>query len=133
MANDKSQKKPRRLRQAPQTMRERAATSTNQQPKPKKLSRVLSKAGTPFRATGRLLGKLHIWKPFKVAGRLIGRIIVPPYLRNSFKELRLVTWPNRKQTLQLTSAVIIFSVVFGIVVALFDFGLDKLFKQVILR
>jgi len=133
VANDRSQKKPRRLRQVPQTMRERAATSTNQQPKPKRLKRVASKAGAPFRATGRLLGKLHIWKPFKIAGRFVGKILLPPYVRNSFKELRLVTWPNRKQTLQLTSAVIIFSIVFGVVVALFDLGLDKLFKQVILR
>ena len=136
MANDKPQNKSRRLRQAPQTMRERAATSTkstNQQPKPKRARRVVSKAGAPFRATGRLLGRLHIWKPFKIAGRFIGRIFVPPYVRNSFKELRLVTWPTRRQTLQLTSAVIIFSVVFGVVVALFDLGLDKLFKQVILR
>jgi preprotein translocase SecE subunit len=54
-------------------------------------------------------------------------------VRNSFKELRHVAWPTGKQTLQLTSAVILFSVIFGVVVALFDFGLDKLFKQVLLR
>lgn len=114
-------------------MRERAATTTNQQVKPKRLQKTTAKAGAPFRAVTRLLGKLHIWKPFKVAGRLIGRIVLPMYIRNSLKELRLVTWPTRRQTLELTSAVIIFSVVFGLVVALFDFGLDKLFKQVILR
>jgi preprotein translocase SecE subunit len=133
VANEKSQKKLRRLRQAPQTMRERAAVTTNKQPKPNKLRQAAGKVGAPFRATGKVFGKIHIWKPFKVAGRFVGRIFVPPYVRNSFKELRQVTWPDRKQTLQLTSAVIIFSVVFGIVVALFDFGLDKLFKQVILR
>lgn len=114
-------------------MRERAASASNKQAKPNRIKRAAGKAGAPFKAAGRLLAQLHIWKPFKIAGRFIGRLLLPPYIRNSFKELRMVTWPNRRQTLQLTSAVIIFSVVFGIVVALFDFGLDKLFKQVILR
>lgn len=133
MAHQQSQKKTRRLRQAPQTMRERAVSATNQQPKPNRVRKVARKAGTPFRAVGRQLGKLHIWKPFRVAGRILARIVVPRYVRNSFKELRMVTWPTRRQTLQLTTAVILFSVTFGVVVALFDFGLDKLFKQVILR
>lgn len=123
----------RRLRQAPQTMRERAASATNPQPKPNRVRRVTRTAGTPFRAVGKRLGKLHIWKPFRMAGRILARLFVPLYVRNSFKELRQVTWPTRKQTLQLTTAVILFSVIFGAVVALFDFGLDKLFKQVILR
>lgn len=45
----------------------------------------------------------------------------------------MVTWPSRQQTRQLTFAVILFSIVFGILVALVDFGLDKLFKKVILH
>lgn len=133
MANDTSRSKPRRLRQAPQTMRERAASAANQQQKPNKLRKVLRTATAPLRRAGRPLRRVRIWKPFRVAGRLMGRILLPPYVRNSFKELRLVTWPDRRQTFQLTTAVILFSLVFGIVVALFDFGLDKLFKQVILR
>src|ERR1700724_3520274 len=57
----------------------------------------------------------------------IGRRIVPPYFRTSWHEPRQVPWPNHKQTRQLTSAVIIFAVVFGVLVAVFDYGLDKLF------
>ncbi len=133
MANESSHKKTRRLRQAPQTMRERGVSSTSKQAKPRRIRSIASIAGIPFRAIGNILGKLPIWKPFRIAGRLIARIIVPPYVRNSFKELRHVAWPTGKQTLQLTSAVILFSVIFGVVVALFDFGLDKLFKQVLLR
>lgn len=61
----------------------------------------------------------------------VGRRIVPSYFRTSWRELRMVTWPNFKQTRQLTSAVILFALVFGIIVAVFDYGLDRLFKEVI--
>jgi preprotein translocase SecE subunit len=45
----------------------------------------------------------------------------------------MVEWPNGKQTRALTAAVILFSVVFGVIVAAFDYGLDKLFKEVIIK
>lgn len=125
------QKKPRRLKAAPQTMRERAARESNKQPKPKRLSKVVT-VFRPLKKLGKI-GSLKIWKPFKAIGRFIGKFFVFRYLRQSSRELRQVEWPNRRQTFQLTSAVILFSLIFGIVVAVFDFGLDKLFKQVILR
>jgi len=121
MAQQSSPHKTRRLRAAPQSMRERAAQSGT---KPSKLRR-LAVVGRPFN----FLGKLKIWKPFA----WLARHIVPPYLRNSFQELRQVTWPGRAQTFRLTRDVILFALVFGIIVGIFDFGLDKLFKQVILR
>jgi preprotein translocase SecE subunit len=63
----------------------------------------------------------------------LGNKIVPKYFKNSFKELKLVTWPNRKESRQLTSAVIVFAVVLSLIVALIDLGLDKVFKKVILK
>ncbi len=108
---------------AKQTMRDRAAKHTAAAAKPKRLQgarKGLRTALTPLRYVGRGL-------------RFISRFIIPPYFRNSWKELRQVTWPNRKQTRQLTIAVIIFAVLFGIIVALTDYGLDKLFKKVILK
>ena len=63
----------------------------------------------------------------------LGSKLVPTYFKNSFKELKLVTWPNRKESRQLTSAVIIFAVVLSLIVALIDLGLDKVFKKVILK
>lgn len=59
--------------------------------------------------------------------------IVPPYFKNAFKELKFVTWPTTRQTSSLTFAVIMFSVVFGAIIAGVDFGLDKLFKLFILK
>jgi preprotein translocase SecE subunit len=64
---------------------------------------------------------------------LLGKILVPPYIRNSWKELKQVTWPNWKQSRQLTFAVLVFAVIFGAAVAIVDFGLDKLFKHILLK
>ncbi len=59
--------------------------------------------------------------------------ITPRYFKNSFAELKLVTWPTRKETRQLTTAVLMFAIVLGTSVAFVDLGLDKLFKKVILK
>lgn len=65
--------------------------------------------------------------------RFIARILGLRYLYRSFKELRSVSWPTFKESRRLTGAVILFALAFGIFVALVDFGLDKLFKQFILK
>lgn len=58
--------------------------------------------------------------------------IFPKILRNAWAEIRQVTWPGRKETFRLTIAVLIFSIIFGAFVAALDYGLGKLFKEVIL-
>ncbi|MEI8187796.1 MAG: preprotein translocase subunit SecE [Candidatus Saccharibacteria bacterium] len=63
----------------------------------------------------------------------LGSKIVPKYFKHSFKELRLVTWTKRKESRRLTTAVVLFSVVLSLVVAVIDLGLDKVFKKVILK
>ena len=83
----------------------------------------------PFRFVGRGLLKVGRLKPF----RLIGKILWPTYFSNSWKELKQVTWPGRRESWQLTLAVIIFSIIFGAIIALVDYGLDKVFKQVLLK
>lgn len=82
--------------------------------------------GRGIAGVGRKLNKIKVF-------RILGFILWPPYFRNSWKELRQVTWPNGKQSRQLTTAVILFAVTFGIIIALLDFGLDKIFKQVLLK
>lgn len=129
MADEQPKRKLRRLRPAPVTMRERAERSTTSKPKRKLPFRIRMPFGNVFGA----IGSSKVWQVIKAAFRFLGKMLLPPYIRNSWAELRKVEWPSRKQSLQLTSAVIIFSVVFGVIVAIFDFGLDKLFKQVIVR
>jgi preprotein translocase SecE subunit len=65
--------------------------------------------------------------------RFIGRILGFGYIRGSWQELKQVTWPTKREGRRLTTAVIIFSVIFGAMIALVDFGLDKLFKQILLK
>ena|ERR1700693_2983237 len=65
--------------------------------------------------------------------RWVGRHIFPSYFVSSWRELKLVTWPKRKETRQLTTAVIFFAIVVGVVVSVLDLLLDKVFKKVILK
>ena len=67
------------------------------------------------------------------AVRFIGRIFGLKYLASSWTELREVTWPTRREGRRLTTAVIIFAVIFGGLIAIVDYGLDKLFKQLLLK
>ena len=83
----------------------------------------------PVRLLAHAVGKLGRYRFF----RIIGRILLPNYLRNSWRELRQVAWPDRSTSWRLTYAVIIFSVLFGSLVAVVDFGLDKLFKELIIK
>ncbi len=121
----------RRMVKKAETVREK--TEKLSQPKPQKKTGVLRLTlgyiGAPFRWIGRKLASLG---RFKVL-RIVGKILWPTYFRNSWKELRQVTWPNRRETWQLTLAVIIFSIIFGVLVAIVDFGLDKGFKQLIIK
>lgn len=67
------------------------------------------------------------------AVRFIGRMLGFNYFRASWQELRQVTWPTRRESFRLMGAVIIFSIAFGVFIAVIDYGLDKLFKQILLN
>lgn len=54
------------------------------------------------------------------------------YFKGSWVELRQVHWPNRKQTWQLTLAVILFSLLIGAIIFALDALFTWLFKEVIL-
>jgi len=130
-AKDNSTKKRRIIRQT-ETVREKAAKSEQAAKKPAKkgvLRLTLSYIGAPFRFIGRQIAKLGRFKFF----RIIGYIFVPPYFRNSWKELKQVTWPSNKETVRLSFAVLMFSIVFGAFVTAADYGLDKIFKRIILN
>ena len=130
MAEEKATPK-RRLVKKAETVREKTekAAAAEQQTQPRRLQATKRRAGAPFRAAGKGASKLGRFKPF----RIIGLIVVPPYFRNSWKELRQVTWTKPKDSIRLTFAVIAFAIVFGAVVAVLDYGLDKVFKEVLLK
>ncbi len=113
----------------PTTLREqseKAQAKSGLEGKRSRIGRILS---APFKLIGRIFRPLGKFKVF----RAIGYVLAPPYIRNAWKELRLVTWPNARQTRRLTFAVIVFSLIFGGIVAIVDYGLDKLFRALILN
>jgi preprotein translocase SecE subunit len=99
----------------------------------------------PVKLIGRGLAWISHQPPLKQVGhglrwffrlravRFIGRILGLRFFRNSWRELKQVTWPSRRDGIRLTSAVISFSVVFAVILAGVDWGLDKIFKQLLLK
>jgi preprotein translocase SecE subunit len=130
---EKSAKSKRRIVKNPETFRERAIKAVEASEQPKRTHRVMQAAGRfigpVFRPVGRGLRAFFGLK----AIRLLGRIVFPRYFRNSWAELRLVTWPNWRESRQLTFAVLVFAVVFGAAIAGVDWGLDKVFRQLLLK
>lgn len=58
-------------------------------------------------------------------------IAIKEYLVGSWRELRLVRWPNRKQTWAMTLAVILFSLGLGLLIFLLDALFTLVFKKFI--
>lgn len=135
MADSKPAKTTKRRLKAPsQTVREQAekAQSTEKPVRGRRLRTAASNTSRPLRKLAPLFDR----QPFKFILRIlriIGRILVPGFIRNAFAELKLVTWPNRRETWRLTFAVLAFAVVFGAVITAVDYGLDKAFKAIILK
>lgn len=136
--DDNKRKKPR-IRKAAPTVREKIASeSQRSEGEPKK--RLRSAAAKPLLIFKPLvlLWQLikRVLRPLAPIGRPIAKVlrwIAPTYFLNSWRELRQVTWPNRRETWRLTAAVFVFAIVFGAAIAVVDLGLDKLFKEVVLR
>ena len=97
------------------------------------LRKAAATAVKPLKAPAKLIAKPFKLRPVRFVFRWLGRILWPRYFRNSFKELRQVTWPSRRETWKLTFAVLTFAVVFGFLVTLTDYGLDKVIRRIVLR
>lgn len=101
-----------------QTVRERTQSSSNTRSK-----RIRS---TARKASGPLKRLSIIGRPFRIFRRL-----VPGFIRNAWNEIKLVTWPDARQTWRLTMAVFIFSVIFASIVGALDYVLGEIFREVI--
>lgn len=87
----------------------------------------------PLRKPLRVLTAPFRTRPVRFVGRILGKILWPTYFRNSYREVKQVTWPSRKDTWKLTLAVLIFAVVFGLAAAGTDFVLDKIIRRIVFR
>jgi len=137
---DQSEAPKRRLVKNPETFRERAVKAAEASEKPNRQhrfreagSKIVSPVTKPIGSTARTV---FARQPFRFIGKALGFIsqfIFPRYFRQSWQELRLVKWPNWRESRRLTTAVLIFAIVFGAIIALVDYGLDKLFKQLLVK
>jgi len=135
LAQAKPSRKGPRIRRSAPTVRERqiAAAQREEQP-PRRIRRVSAKAASPFKKL-----RLRQRKPVRGLARIlrpVGRVLAwlaPKYLINSWREVRQVVWPSRRETWRLTLAVFVFAIVFGALVAGVDKGLDEIFKKVVLK
>jgi preprotein translocase subunit SecE len=130
-----SEKPKKRSIKPSQTVRERVEKTKTEASKPKRSYPKIKKVTKPIAKPFGFAKKVFSHQPFRFIGkvlRFIGKIIFPTYFRNAWHELRLVTWPSWKQSRRLTYAVLIFSVVFGAIIASVDYGLGKLFRHILI-
>lgn len=133
MAEESSESK-KRVRKAP-TKREQSEQIRAKADSPKRIRSATSKLSKPADATKRTLKKeYYLPLPDNRFGRFFNkrRSLIPSYFKKSFAELKLVTWPNRRDTWRLTFAVFVFAILIGCTVAAVDKGLEELFKNIIL-
>lgn len=116
------------------SMRESAAKSRAKAEKPRRVRRAAEAAGKPVGAFKAFMTKERHVIPRRNPDSFVhkSRSIVPSYFRKSWQELKLVTWPGRKETWRLVFAVFSFALVMGVTIAVLDYGLEKLLREVIL-
>lgn len=138
MAEEKAeQKKKPRIRKSPETVRERAEKETAKREKPTKRSKVKGRIYRPLSTLRRVGSKEY--HPIKVPEKkgvrhLNKRVrIVPKFVRESWAELKLVTWPSKKEAARLTGAVIVFALFFAIFIQILDVFFNKIVKEIFVK
>ncbi|GAC1386817.1 MAG: hypothetical protein NVS1B7_7070 [Candidatus Saccharimonadales bacterium] len=126
-----------------ESFRERADKASSAKPKKRVVRKTAGTLARPFKRIGRIIARLCrplgflLWpfrlRPVRFIGRLIVAIFFLRFIRNSAREVMTVKWPGRRETLRLTFAVFMFAFVFGSLIAVADYGLDKVFRQLLLK
>jgi preprotein translocase SecE subunit len=130
--NSEKSKKDSKAEKPKSSMRDSAAKSRAKADKPKRVRKAASAAKKPVSKIGSALTKeFHVIEP-KGGFFSKSRKVTPGYFRSAWAELRQVTWPGRKETWRLVFAVFVFAIVLGTVIAVLDYGLEKLLREVIL-
>jgi preprotein translocase SecE subunit len=136
----KQDKKPKRQLKNPETFKERSLKAVESNQKPRTHKKIFSLGRTIIKPVtspvAKFFKQLVTIQPFKAIFTILswlGLVLLPKYIRTSWVELKQVTWPSLAKSRQLTSAVLIFALIFGASVAVVDYGLDKLFKHILLK
>jgi preprotein translocase SecE subunit len=135
-------RKVRRIKKT-ETVREKAEKAASTPPKKRRLHRATSTVSPILKLTGKYIHRVlkplrFLLIPFKTrparfVGRILASILMFSYIRGAWQEMREVTWPSREETWKLALAVFTFAIAFGLVIAVVDYGLDKLFRSLLLQ
>jgi preprotein translocase SecE subunit len=122
------------VRKPKATLRQRNVKAAEDKGKTKRIRRAASNTAASGKKVGSILTtEFHLTDRKEKPGFLSkSRSLTPRYLSNSWQEIRQVVWPGRKETWKLVFAVFVFSIFVGGFIAVLDFGLEKLFRAVIL-
>ncbi|MEI7631776.1 MAG: preprotein translocase subunit SecE [bacterium] len=119
-----------------ESMRDKANKVTEKSAKPRRIKKTASKIVKPLKAISKIGKKEYFLITPKETGfkgfLTKRRSFTPKYVISSYKELKLVSWPNKLETWRLMSAVFIFATLFALAVKFVDYGLDKLFRRAFL-
>lgn len=132
-----AEKKKRRVVKKSETVREKTERKVSESnKKPRTIAKAKSKVGETKSKLGST-GRKEYYLPFpsnSKFGKWLNkpRSIVPGFIRNSWQELKGVTWPNRSETFSLSVAVLLFAIFFGGLIAGIDYVLDNVIRRVIL-
>jgi preprotein translocase subunit SecE len=135
MADEKSAKDAPRKRKSPTTVREHAEKQAEKRVvKPHKIRGKIHRPLSVLRRAG--AKEFHpVTVPEKKGVRHLNRRVrfVPKFIRESWVELKQVTWPTKRDAMRLTFAVFIFAAVFTIFIQVIDFVFSKLVKEILLK
>jgi preprotein translocase SecE subunit len=119
-----------------ESMRDKSAKGETAGTKSRRLKGAVKQSARPFKAASRVAKKEYfIVQPRQTGTKSFltrSRRWTPGYFRSAYGELKQVTWPSRKESWKLVSAVFIFSIAFGLVITIVDYGLEKLFRKAFL-
>lgn len=135
MAKTSGKKLPKQEKTKP-SMRDMASSPKRTSGKVR-IRQAARKASSPFGRV-RTFGAKE-YHPLKLPDNKAGRVlnkrvrIFPKFFREAWAEVRQTTWPNRRETTRLSFAVFVFAAVFSVIVAGLDLGLDKIFREYIIK
>ncbi len=133
MAKD-SKKTDEKAKKPKTSLRERNLKAAEAKDKPKRIRKAAENAAKPVgKARAALKTEFHVIPQKEDAGFFMkSRKATPSYFTKSLGELKFVTWPGRRETWKLVFAVFVFALTMGLFIAVLDFGLEKLFRTIIL-
>lgn len=69
-------------------------------------------------------------KPNEASSDAVRRVGVIQFFRESFRELKRVKWPNRREVTTYTTVALVVCFAMGLLVWLFDIGVSKLLSLI---